>query len=207
MARGSPSSRGGDLGHRRGVLGGQPELRPDRLGALDEQPDRLGPAEGVEVRGPPRVGQVQRRHDQLLLAPEGERGPGGDQHPDLRGGRQQLLDHRAGRGHLLEVVHDQQELTVPEVVAQGLKDGAAGRLGDAEGPGQDRGDQLGVGDRGQVGEEGAIAVAGPQRSATWRARRDLPVPPAPVRVSSRARPSSRTASAATRAARFTSMPL
>jgi hypothetical protein len=143
MARGSPSSRGGDLGHRRGVLGGQPELRPDRLGALDEQPDRLGPAEGVEVRGPPRVGQVQRRHEQLLLAPEGERGPGGDQHPDLRGGRQQLLDHRAGRGHLLEVVHDQQELTVPEVVAQGLKDGAAGRLGDAEGPGQDRGDQVG----------------------------------------------------------------
>ena len=91
--QGQPVEPGGDLGHRRGVLGGQPELRPDRLGALDEQPDRLGPAEGVEVRGPPRVGQVQRRHDQLLLAPEGERGPGGDQHPDLRGGRQQPLQH------------------------------------------------------------------------------------------------------------------
>jgi hypothetical protein len=79
--QGQPVEPGGDLGHRRGVLGGQPELRPDRLGALDEQPDRLGSAEGVEVRGPPRIGQVQRRDDQLLLAPEGERGPGGDQHP------------------------------------------------------------------------------------------------------------------------------
>jgi hypothetical protein len=160
--QGQPVEPGRDLGHRRGVLGGQPEPRPHRPGPLDEQPDRLGPAEGVEVREPPRVGQVQRRHHQLLLAPEGEGGPGGDQHPEPRGGAEKLLDHRAGLGHLLEVVRDLEELAVAEVVAQDLQHGAAGRLGHAQGPGQDRGDQPGVGHRGQVGEEGAVTEAGPQ---------------------------------------------
>ena len=95
-------------------------------------------------------------------SPERERDPGGGQHREPRGGGEQLLDHRAGPPHLLEVVGHEQELPVAEVVAQRVQDGAAGCLGDPQGPGQDGGDQVRVGHRGQVGEEGAVAVAGQQ---------------------------------------------
>ena len=162
MASGSPSSRAQISATAGAFSGGQLEAGPHRLGPLDEQPDRLGPAEGLEVRGPGRVGQGQRRHHQLLLAPERERDPGGGQHREPGGGGEQLLDHRAGLRHLLEVVRHEQEPPVAEVVAQRLQDGAAGRLGDPQGPGQDGGDQVRVGHRGQVGEEGAVAVAGQQ---------------------------------------------
>ena len=157
-----PVQPGADLRHRLGVLLGQLEAGPHRLGPLDEQPDRVGPAKGLGVGGPCRVGQGQRRHHQLLLPPERERDPAGGQHREPRRGGEQLLDHRAGLPHLLEVVGHEQELPVAEVVAQRLQDGAAGCLGDPQGPGQDGGDQVRVGDRGQVGEEGAVAVAGQQ---------------------------------------------
>ena len=153
---------GADPRHRLGVLLGQLEAGPHRLGPLDEQPDRVGAAEGFGVGRPCRVGQGQRRHHQLLLPPERERDPGGGQHREPGGGGEQLLDHRAGLPHLLEVVGHEQEPPVAEVVAQRLQDGAAGCLGDPQGPGQDGGDQVRVGHRGQVGEEGAVAVAGQQ---------------------------------------------
>ena len=145
--QGQPVEPGRDLGHRRGVLCRQPELRPRRLGPLHEQRRRLLGA--------------QRRDDQLLLAPEGEGDPGGDQHLDPRGGGEQPLDHGTGPGHLLEVVDDEEELPVAEVVAHGLQHRTP-RLGDAEGPGQDRGNQPRVGHRGQIGEERAVAEPGPQ---------------------------------------------
>jgi hypothetical protein len=52
-------------------------------------------------------GQDLRRHHQLLLAPERERDAGGHQHVQARRGGEQLLEHRAGVGHLLEVVRHQ----------------------------------------------------------------------------------------------------
>jgi hypothetical protein len=80
--------------------------------------------------------QGQRRHHQLLLPPERERDPGGGQHREPGGGGEQLLDHRAGLPPLLEVVGHEQEQPVAEVVAQRLQDGAAGCLGDPQGPGR-----------------------------------------------------------------------
>jgi hypothetical protein len=101
-------------------------------------------AEGVGVGEPPQVGQVQRRHHQLLLARHAEHDPGGDQLPEPGGGPEQPLEDRPGLDHLLEVVRDQEQLPVAEVVAQGAQDRATGRLGDAParartgGPGRGR---------------------------------------------------------------------
>jgi len=77
------------------------------------------------------------------------------------GAGQQPLDHRPGLRHLLEVVHHEQEPPVAQMVGQGVGQGPPGDLGDPQGPGDRRRDQGGVGHRGQVDEEGAVAVLRP----------------------------------------------
>jgi hypothetical protein len=120
----------GDLRHGRGVLGGEAEPGPHRLRPLDEQPHGLGPAEGLEVGEPLRVGQVQRRHQVLLLTAQRQRHAGGDQDLQRRRRAEEVLDHRPGLRHLLEVVDHQQQLLVAEVVLDRPEDGTPGHLRD-----------------------------------------------------------------------------
>jgi hypothetical protein len=170
---------GGDLGHGRGVLFGQPEAWPYRQSPLGEQPDGFEPAQGVEVRESFGIGQIQRRHHILLLAPERQHHAGGGHHLYRRGRGEELLDHRAGVHDLFEVVDDQEELPVTEVVLHGPQDGAPGDLLDPEDPGQDRGDQGRIGHRRQVHEEGAVAELRQQLGGDLEGQSGLPGAPRP----------------------------
>jgi hypothetical protein len=153
---------GGDLRHRRRVPVGEREAGPHRLGPLGEQPDRFDPAEGAEVREPFGIGQLQRRHHVLLLAPQRQRDAGGDHRLQRRGRGEELLERRARRRHLFEVVDHQQQLLVAEVVLHGLEDGAPGHLRDPHGPRHRRGNQGGIGHRRQVHEDHAVLELGEQ---------------------------------------------
>jgi hypothetical protein len=64
---------GTDPRHRLGVLFGRLEPRLHRLGPLGDQPDGLGAAERLQVRGLPRLGQVKRRHHRARWSPRGRR--------------------------------------------------------------------------------------------------------------------------------------
>ena len=116
-----------DPGHGRSVLLRDPESRPNRMGSLREQPDRLGSAERGKVPKPPGIGKGERRHHVLLLSADGQHDAGGDQDVQLRGGQKEVLEHRHRLGHLLEIVEDQQDLLVAEVILQGLHQGGPER--------------------------------------------------------------------------------
>ncbi len=108
--------------------------------------------------GRARRWQGQRRDRKLLLAGDPQRGPARDD--DRQPGRraQQVGDDRGTRDHLLEVVEHEQGRPLPEVLLHPL-DGRALRGEQADRGRDRRGDELGVGDRGQRHEPRAVRKA------------------------------------------------
>ena len=154
---------GGDLGDDRGVLLGQREPGVGGQGPLGEQPHRLDRAERRQAGGEPSgIGHMERRDRVLLLAPERQHDAGGDHRPQLGRGGEELLDHGAGLGHLLEVVDHLEELAVAEMVLDPVEDRAPGRLRDPQRVGHHGRDQRRVGHRGEVDEAGAVPELGEQ---------------------------------------------
>ena len=143
----------------RRVLEGEHEGRIDRLGALDEEPDRVDRHELRRVDLGIRVRDRQRRHaeDDLARDPEGLTAGGQDPHAGAAP-EERLRDRRARVDQVLAVVEDEQDLAI----AQMLDDELDVRLGlpfaDAEDVGHGLDDQGGVADRRELDQPYAVAV-------------------------------------------------
>jgi hypothetical protein len=145
-----------DLRHRRRALVGHLELRPGSPRPLDEQLHRRILGERLHRQPLFRVRQGQRRHRELLLAPQPQHRPARDQHLEARGSRQQLGHDRGSLQDLLEVVQHQQELLLIQVALQVLQRWGAPRLLQAQGVGDRGGDQTRIGEGSQIHEEHAF---------------------------------------------------
>ena len=119
---------------------------------------------------------------------------GGDQHLQPGRGGEELLQQRRRLHHLLEVVDHQQELLVAQALHR-LRDRAPGRFEDHQARATTGGTRVGSVTEERSAKKAPSLNAGRSSAATRRARRDLPVPPGPVRVSSRVCSSSALASA------------
>ena len=159
----------------------------DRLRPRREQPQRVGLNERLErkvgVRG------VEGRHRILALRREPQRRAARGQDPQARGRGEQIADEGRSREDLLEVVQDEEHSLLAQVLDHAfgqvpLTLAHTERLGD-------RGHQeLRVRDRREADEQAPSRSSGSSSCATASPSLVLPVPPAPVRVTSRA-PSSR----------------
>ncbi len=146
----------GDLRDRRGVRFGRLEPGLDRAPPVDEQPHRLVLRELCERGEVAEVGQRERRHPILGLAADTQCLPAAHQHLRPFGSGEKLANARRRVGDLLEVVEDQKELLAAQVVDQHVQHRAIGVLAEAQRAGDRRHDQLGIGDRRQRHEPGAV---------------------------------------------------
>ena len=100
---------------------------------------------------------------------------------------EEVLDEAGGRlDQVLAVVEQQEQvLAAQEVGDRGDRGLRRGDL-DAQGPGDLGGDEVGLAQRRELDQPGAVAMAArDSSSATWSIRRVLPVPPTPTSVTSR----------------------
>jgi hypothetical protein len=146
--------------HCRPVGGGQLERARGRGRPLGEQRDRLVLAELGQGFGGTGCGQRERRHRDDVLPRHRERLPAGGDHPQARRRPHQIGHEPAGRaGQVLAVVHDQQQVGAPQVVAeQGHRPGR-GLVAQVEGRHDGVADQAGIGHLGQLDQPAAIAEA------------------------------------------------
>ena len=200
---------GADRGDGRGVLVGDREARPDGDGPLDEQADRRVLAErdrSIGRASPPRFirsspvcwlgsGGAGRPGTGYSCSPETcSDGPARDDRLDVRRGAQQVGDDRGGGDDLLEVVEDEQEPLVAQPVGERFGDRACAGSRRRRARSAIRG-ATSIGSR--IGSSGTKKTpsgkSSDDRAASWSESRVLPVPPGPVRVSSRVGASSRAA--------------
>ncbi|MPM71045.1 hypothetical protein SDC9_118008 [bioreactor metagenome] len=76
-----PVQMGAQLDHLGAVVGADDQVGAGPVGPVDEQPDRLGLPDRVQVGA--GVGHLQRRDDQHLLPGDPQRFPGGRDDPHL----------------------------------------------------------------------------------------------------------------------------
>jgi hypothetical protein len=156
-----PVEPAADVHDRLGVPRGQREVRASGRRALHEQRDRRR-LHQHRRRGGTRDRQRQRRDVEFVFAVDVQDHPAGDEHGQHRTGVEQLAHQRAGGGHLLEVVDQQQH---PPQAAQMFDDGADERtlpgLAETQRGGDRRGDEIRIGQRGEVDErDAALEVRG-----------------------------------------------
>ena len=195
---------GGDRGDRRGVLVGDRERRPDGDGPLDEQPDRRVLADRGARRGRVRrragcirstLGQASRSGGAgrpgtgYSCSPgDAERGPARGDDLEVRRGAEQAGDDRRRVDDLLEVVEDEQD--APRRQPGSSSDSAIGW------PRRSRRRPTAAAIRGATSIGSRIGSSGTKKTPSGKSsadgRRQLraraascPVPPGPVRVSSR----------------------
>ena len=133
------------------------------------------------------IGHRQRPHGELVVAGEVEARPAGGEDRQPGTGREQIRHQRCRVAKMLEVVEDQQEALVPD----DLRPGSRPAVDAAARPPRGRGGSWSR--RGSTSRIEASATnrtpsakAGPSSVATRTARRLLPTPPGPRRVTSEA---------------------
>jgi len=112
-----------DLRHCRCILIGHHEIRARRLRPLDEQPHCIVLGQLLEAWNVLPCRQRERRHHELVLAGEVQRGPAGHEGLDITRSREQPGDMRRGLQHLLEVVQQQQHLLFAQVGCKVFRSG------------------------------------------------------------------------------------
>ncbi len=177
-----------DAGDLRGAGRVELEARIDRLRPHREEPHRVGLDERLERKV--GVGSVERRHRVLALGCQPQRGAARGEDPEARGRGEEVADEGRGGEDLLEVVEHEQHPPLAQVL-----DHTVGRA--FRSPSRTSSDSAIVATRSSGSETGARPTnSAPSRSsgssscATASPILVLPVPPGPVRVTSRA-PSSR----------------
>ena len=111
-----PADNLGDRGER---LGGEPEIRPDGLPALEKELDRAA-APSLLDRGPIACWQRKRGDRVLPLSGKPQSHPAGGQDRHAGAGRKELVHLRASGNHLLEVVQDQQQILLNEHIGEAI---------------------------------------------------------------------------------------
>ena len=147
-------------GHCRLVSGGQLERARGRGRPLGEQRDRLVLAELGQGFGGTGCGQPERRHRDDVLPRHRERLPAGGDHPQARR-RPHQVGHEPGRraGQVLAVVHDQQQVLVPEIVTEQGPRAGRGLVAQVQGRHDGLADQVRIFHLGQLDQPAAIAEA------------------------------------------------
>ena len=130
---------------------------------------------------------LERRHAIDVLARRAQRLAAGREDARVRTGAQQRLGHARRRlDHVLAVVEHEQELLAAQRRGHALRRAGAGWQREPERGGDRDRDQLGIGQRRQLGDPDAVGVvAAAAGAATSSASRVLPTPPAPISVTSR----------------------
>jgi hypothetical protein len=103
-----------------------------------------------------RVGQRQRRDRHLLLGAQAERRAAGDEQRQGGAGGEQFGQRGAGGQDLLAVVQQEEEALALQVGGEGRQEGRGRRRADAQGQGDRRHDQGGIGNGGQFDQVDAI---------------------------------------------------
>ena len=134
------------------VLVRELEARLDRAGAVEEELDGGRACERASALTV-RLGQGERRHRELPLLAQAQRGLA--RHERGHSGRraEQLVDERRRGQHLLEVVEHEQAGIVSQPSRDRLDERHVGGFLDAEHARDRRAHDFGVADRGQVDEE------------------------------------------------------
>ena len=178
---GQPVQPPADRGHGRGALRRQREAGDGGARALDKEGHRSPPQEGLRRRSPGRPilrRQGQRGHGELLLAGQAQGRPAGRQHRQAGARREQVGDGGSRRRQqVLHVVQHQQETPAPQVRAQDVERGAAGRLAQPQRPRDGRREQGRVGQRGEGDEPDAVGVPGRHRPGNLQGQAGLPHAP------------------------------
>ena len=110
-----------------------------------------------------RIGQGQRRHGNLVLAGEAQRGAAGGQHRQARAGGEEVGEEGRRGEHLLAVVDHEQQVAVAQGVPQPLKLAEGeddGRVGGPDGMEQVTGYDDGIWPRGDHAVDGRLERRG-----------------------------------------------
>ena len=110
-----------DLGDRRRVRVRDGEVGLHGAGALDEERDRLVLRERRDLGQMRGVGQVERRHRELVLAGEVHGDAARDEQLQLRRSREQVGERGRRLDEVLEVVEDEQQPLLGEEAARGSR--------------------------------------------------------------------------------------
>ena len=137
------------LGHDLVVGVGEPQVGPHAAGAVDEE------SHGVRARGQLAI-DVHRSDHVLLLSPQAEGHPTGDDDAGARRNGEQVSDDVGGGDDLLEVVEDEQQLACAHVGSQPIGRGPERPVQEADAAGDLGADLAGLADGLEVDEAGAI---------------------------------------------------
>ena len=132
MASGNPSSRRQILDDRGSILLIEGEVGIDVARTLDEQPDRAVGGERVEGHGVGDLGKRQRRRPEPLLVMKTERGPAGGEHRQAGAPLQQRQDIGGRVKNVLEVVQNEQQVTLAQRGQENIPQGSFSDLADVE---------------------------------------------------------------------------
>ena len=138
---------------------GRGQLEPPRCrrGPLGEELDRFVEAEQVEGLVALRARQLQRRDRDDVLAGDGQRLPARGDNPHARRGLEDVGHEQRGRvEQVLAVVHEEQQLPVPQVGAQEVARLGGSLVAQVQGREDRVVDQGGVPDVGQLDQPGAV---------------------------------------------------
>src|SRR5207244_3491018 len=117
-----PIEPAADLPDDRGVVVGELEVRTNAAGPIDEQLNGLRATE-IGRRDATRFGrQRERRYGQDLLGSNVERLAARDDGGDSRALAEEVGHDPGRRGHLLEVVEDEEDLPLVEAIDELLED-------------------------------------------------------------------------------------
>ena len=185
IASGSPSRRRQISATAAALASVSAKLGRDRPRSFDEERHRGSRGDRRGRRRAARIGQRQRRHRELVLDADAQRGAAGGEHGQVRAGRHERGHVRRRRGDLLDVVQDQQQRRGANGAGQHRERVDARRPRARRAPGRSpagRGPGRGAGRDRRTPR--ASAKLGARSAATWSASRVLPTPPGPVSVSS-----------------------
>lgn len=149
-----------DRRHRRGVPFGENEIRLDRRRRLHEQGDGGVRRERVQRRQALRVRRHQGGDGDHAFGPQAQRRSAGHDYGQPGTGGDEIGQQRRGRGHLLEVVQQQEHLAITQGGGKAGRQRPRSSFRDAERLGDGGGDQLGVAQRGQRDPDRAVTKGG-----------------------------------------------
>ena len=151
-----------DLGDGAGIGRGHTKGRLDGLRAQHKEAYCSLLREHLRRKLLRKIGHRERRDRKLVLSGEVEGGPAGDKQAQARTGGEQGSELRCPLDHLLEVVQQQQQVPLAQSGLHLLFWGECCNFPQAKCLGNGRHDAVGVADRGQRHEAGAIGKAGTQ---------------------------------------------
>jgi hypothetical protein len=148
-----------DLRNRRRAFVRQGEFGPLRPRALDKQAHCFVLAQ-VNSVGSAVCWQRQRLDREDIFAVDAQRFPARREHFEVGTGREEIVDERRRREHVLDVVEDEKKLAIPQCHEQSIGKRLVSSLTDANRLGDGGNDEVRFAHWGEIDEAGAIVELG-----------------------------------------------